>query len=112
MKVRKRPVIIDAEEFVLGKVPRPDGVEAVLVSRQNEHICLGRYTKDTDPNAFDADVAFGVFTSDGWKTIHSGDFVMTGEKGDKRVCTRQVFEEIFEIVSDDGIDGPPFNCDH
>lgn len=101
MKVRKKPIIFDAEQFIVGKVPRPDGVVTVLLSRQNENFCLGRYTTNTDPRACNANVGFGVLAPYGWIVVRDGDWIITDASRRRYVCNAKVFAEIYEIVNEE-----------
>jgi hypothetical protein len=75
MKYRKRPVIIDAEQFWPHEMKWPDRVEE-------------------DKNG----LGFIIHTLEGWYTVTPGDWIITGIKGEKYPCKPDIFEATYEPV--------------
>ena len=79
MKFRKKPVIIDAEQFIppgskMGFAP--DGVYIDIKSK----------------------TGFSINTLEGKHEVTSGDWIITGVKGEKYPCKPDIFEMTYEKV--------------
>jgi hypothetical protein len=73
-KYRKKPVVIEAEQFWLQKYPWPDGVYA--------------YGSDQ----------YKIDTLSGSALVASGDMIITGIEGEKYPCHPEIFAETYEPV--------------
>lgn len=73
MKYRKKPVVIEAEQFDIDQVPWPDGV-------------------------VDMHGTATITTSEGVMRVNHGDWVITGVKGEKYPCKSDIFELTYEPV--------------
>lgn len=80
MKYRKKPVIIEAEQFFKNKQPWPEGT--------CEAPC---------PCGCDADT-FWIKTLEGHGHIDNGDWIITGVKGEKYPCKPDIFEQTYELA--------------
>lgn len=65
-KYRKKPVVIEAEQFFKDQEPHPEGVERAVYK---------------DPISGDQIIVFFIKTLEGDMTVSEGDFVITGVKG-------------------------------
>ena len=79
MKFRKKPVVIEAEQYGAGG-PTPAGV------------CTGecrgyRYAGECTPH---------VHTLEGDMTVSDGDWIITGVKGERYPCKPDIFEATYE----------------
>lgn len=72
-KYRKKPVVIDAVQFVGQKVP---GV--VRTSLTN--------------------TGYGIETLEGFHVVTPGDWIITGVKGERYACKPDIFEATYEEV--------------
>ena len=77
MKFRKKPVIVEAEQFFSDKQPHPDGVEPMENS-------VTRYT---------------IKTLEGLMCVNEGDWIITGIEGEKYPCKPDIFDATYEKVS-------------
>jgi len=84
MKFRKKPVVIEAEQWFPGVIV--DGVELM--------------PKDTLVSFFRDDGIMGVKTLEGWMSVSPGDWIITGVKGEKYPCKSDIFEMTYEQVSE------------
>lgn len=75
-KYRKKPVVIDAEQFQLGKNPWPAGVKADAVS----------------PTGY----SIGTLESREGHEVTPGDWIITGVKGEKYPCKPDIFDLTYE----------------
>ncbi len=77
MKFRKKPVVVEAEQFWPGTEPWPDGVKG----------CVG--------------YPFWVDTLEGdHHIVLPGDWIITGVKGEKYPCKPDIFETTYEKVEE------------
>ena len=79
-KFRKKPVVIEAEQFVPDRMPWPDGVRYI-----------GRDTKYNSPH-------YWINTLEGGHMVNPGDWIITGVKGEKYPCKPDIFEATYEPV--------------
>jgi len=80
MKFRKKPVVIEAEQFFPNRRPWPDGIYA---------------RTEADLDAFE----YMIDTLEGDRHIVSpGDWIITGVKGEKYPCKPDIFEQTYEPV--------------
>lgn len=86
MKYRKRPVVIDAEQFFPDRHPWPEGV-------------LGIDPDHPAPIVADHEAtAWGIQTLEGWHLVSSGDWIVTGVKGERYSVKSDIFELTYELV--------------
>lgn len=96
MKYRKKPVVIEAEQFNLppampdGKLP--DGVTCIRIDPDDGRI-LCEVTKNQD---VEGNLAFGIKTLEGWHVVSDGDWIITGIKGEKYPCKDDIFKATYE----------------
>ena len=98
MKFRKKPVVIEAEQFsvaTLGGDPGklPPGVTVVLVDLNDGRV-LAEYDKDKPHPA--GNMAFGIKTIEGWHVVTDGDWIITGVKGERYPCKPDIFAATYE----------------
>lgn len=82
---RKRPLIVQAEQFEYGKTPWPSGIETghcELHDYLNCPQCKKGY----------------VMTLEGMIAISDGDYLIIGTQGEIYPCKPNVFEEVYERV--------------
>lgn len=96
MKFRKKPVVIDAVQFVYSN----DGIAAL---REFCGIALGRVVKSRHPVAL-GEAEIGT-SEDGtyFKVVHiatEGDWIIRGVQGEFYACRNDVFEMTYEKVND------------
>ena len=77
-KYRKRPVIVEAEQFFPDREPWPDGVS-------------GGFRGEGDWVAW-------IETLEGDMDVSSGDWIITGVKGERYPCKPDIFEMTYEAV--------------
>ena len=73
-KYRKRPVVVEAEQFFPGVEPWPDGVKGA------------------------AGYIFWIETLEGDMDVSPGDWIITGVKGERYPCKPDIFELTYEAV--------------
>lgn len=78
MKFRKKPVIIEAEQFYPEVKPWPEGVYAVGGNARGEVCCID--------------------TLEGRLHVSPGDWIITGVRGEKYPCKPDIFEATYEPV--------------
>ena len=74
-KYRKKPVVIEAEQFWPNRKPWPTGVKLHLASNK-----------------------FLIETLEGNMEVSPGDWVITGVKGEKYPCKPDIFDMTYERV--------------
>ena len=80
MKYRKKPVVIEAEQFFPNRRPWPNGIYA---------------RTEGDLDVFE----YMIDTLEGDRHIASpGDWIITGVKGEKYPCKPDIFEATYEEV--------------
>ena len=77
---RKKPVVIEAEQFTIS-------------SRVNHDDALGVYTDDTSSTGYSID------TLEGKHEVTINDWIITGVKGEKYPCKPDIFEMTYELVT-------------
>ena len=80
-KFRKKPIVVEAEQFFPDKFPWPIGVES-----------------EEDENS-DIEI-FVIYTLEGQHEVTSGDWIITGIKGELYPCKPDIFEQTYEKVED------------
>lgn len=76
MKFRKKPIVIEAEQFLHHCDPHPDGVEP------SEKSSTG----------------FAIKTLEGIHEVSDGDWIITGIKDEKYPCKPDIFDATYEEV--------------
>lgn len=74
-KFRKKPVVIEAEQFFANRKPWPKRVFEYL-------------------GAFN----HWIYTLEGSMSVSNGDWIITGVKGEKYPCKPDIFEMTYELV--------------
>lgn len=82
-RYRKKPVVIEAEQFWPDKKPWPEGVEAPLVEPHDEE---AHYAHPF------------VQTLEGPLMCSPGDWIITGVKGERYPCKPDIFKATYEAV--------------
>lgn len=77
-KFRKKPVVIEAEQFFRDSVPWPDGVVV-----------------DPAPHVTGS---WWIETLEGGHVVSEGDWIITGVKGEKYPCKPDIFKLTYEAV--------------
>ncbi len=76
MKFRKKPVVIEAEQFFYHHRPWPEGVQ------------------------LDDDYTGAIVETDrGWCVVIEGDWIITGVKGERYPCKPDIFDLTYEAVT-------------
>ena len=96
-KFRKKPIVIEAEQFLLGVEPYPAGIESVWVDQYDDNLVLCAY--DEEPSR-PGNVAFGMRTREGWYVVRHGDYILTGIEGEKYPCKHSIFKATYEKVEE------------
>lgn len=81
-KFRKKPVVIEAEQFSSIRTPYPDGVLYDMFD----------YPTGQRPGNF------RIETLEGPLAVSEGDWIITGVKGEKYPCKPDIFEATYEAV--------------
>ena len=85
MKYRKKPVIIEATQWI-----KPE-----IEPKTNVKDRLGVYAHKTFSDSL---VDYRIDTLEGWHTVTDGDWIITGVKGEKYPCKPDIFEMTYEKV--------------
>ena len=96
-KFRKKPIVIEAEQFHLGQ-DLPAGVQVVLYDSHSSPPSFIMPKGDLDPSR-DANMGFGIQTLEGWHLVTNGDWIITGVEGEKYPCKSGIFAATYEEVS-------------
>lgn len=86
MKFRKKPVVVDAVQWW------PPG--------HSQHVPIGGVERGPRE-----DQPWGVMTLDGFMVASPGDWIITGEKGEKYPCKHDVFVLTYEEVKEPTVGG-------
>ena len=87
---RKKPVVIEAEQFEPTRKPWPEGVE------QPEYVGGCRVN-----GLVNGEERYWVLTLEGWLTVSSGDWIITGVQGERYPCKPDIFEQTYDPVEAD-----------
>ncbi len=85
-KYRKKPIVIEAEQFRFDKTPWPEGVE-------RDYNREGLQPKGS-PGCF-----YGMETLEGWYQVTPLDWIITGIKGERYPCKPDIFQATYEPVA-------------
>lgn len=91
MKFRKKPVVIDAEQYKEGM---EDGFDIRYASESTPHITWGI---PSDGEVIEVKVPY-IQTLEGKMYINAGDWIITGIKGERYPCKPDIFEATYEPV--------------
>ena len=83
MKYQKRPIVIEAEQWFPGK--KVDGVDHSVETQLMHELR--------------ADQAW-IETWEGGHVVSSGDWIITGIKGEKYPCKPDIFESTYDLVEE------------
>lgn len=85
-KYRKKPVVVEAEQFFINKKSCPKGVNKTtptdMRGRQN------------------APIHYWIDTLEGCLFVIDRDWIITGVKGEKYPCKPDIFEQTYELVEE------------
>jgi hypothetical protein len=84
-KFRKKPIVIEAEQFFPDKKPWPEGVEEYL---SEEGVAGENHSY----------YAWRIQTLEGIYEVSPLDWIITGIKGEKYPCKPDIFEATYEEV--------------
>ena len=77
-KYRKKPIVVEAEQFFLEATPWPRGVvRRPTVDGSNDHV---------------------IITLEGAMAVSEGDWIITGVKGEKYPCKPDIFAATYDLV--------------
>ena len=96
-KFRKKPVVIEAEQFKLGQ-DLPAGVQVVLYDPHNSPPQFIMPHKGVLEPSKDANMGFGIKTLEGWHLVTDGDWIITGVEGERYPCKDGIFKATYEPV--------------
>lgn len=94
-KFRKKPVVIEAEQFVwkrhypLHLESRPSRIPAGVIEK--------KFYDNQDHSQY---CKWGIETLEGFMECSDGDWVITGVNGEKYPCKPDIFEKTYELVED------------
>lgn len=92
-KYRKKPVVIEAMEFVKGRSP---GVGYEVAAW-----CGGRFNTDVKPSDHtDVRYSISIPTLEGVMTADEGDFIIRGVQGEFYPCKPDIFAATYERVEE------------
>jgi len=85
MKYRKKPVVIEAEQWIFGE-EGPSKVIELLQKTPVDYRFEGEKLK--------------IQTLEGWITASSGDYIIRGVEGECHPCKPDIFEKTYERVEE------------
>jgi len=90
MRFRKKPVVIEAEQFFPDRKPWPAGVLEEM--RRADH--------ESQRRGIDTVTRYVVNTLEGENIASPGDWIITGVKGERYPCKPDIFAATYEPVAD------------
>lgn len=81
-KFRKKPVVIEAEQFFADREPWPEGIK-----------CGTREMSGADPEHIHL-----IETLEGPLIVSEGDWIITGVNGERYPCKPDIFQKTYEPV--------------
>ncbi len=102
MKFRKKPVVIEAEQFnptainFFDIIRLPDGVRGTSYGEVSE--MLGTSGCSKEPPYWSWHVMGVIETKEGKHVASPGDWIITGVQGEKYPCKPDIFEATYEKV--------------
>ena len=108
MKYRKKPVVIEAEQWFRNGDHSEDNSFRAGTYTEYEGIIV-RYFRRPDTNGIDICKKCGqnyhkhgwIDTLEGGHIVCPGDFIITGIKGELYPCKPDIFEQTYEVVSNE-----------
>lgn len=85
-KYRKKPVVVEAEQWFPGKE-----VEGVMDKAMLSEVWFGAKAEDG---------RYFIRTLEGDMIVMPGDYIITGVKGERYPCKPDIFEETYELVEE------------
>lgn len=93
MKYRKKPVVIDAEQFYPHREPWPEGVEekpgGYCTTADDGDWCVIHKIRHRKS-------AWKIETLEGPYAVQPGDWIITGVKGERYPCKPDIFEMTYD----------------
>ena len=96
MKFRKKPVVVDAEQFRKDKMPYPEGVYisgSYCATEEGGEWCELHKLYHLYP-------IYKIKTLEGDHTVSHLDWIITGVQGEKYPCKPDIFEQTYEYETD------------
>lgn len=88
MKFRKKPVVIDAVQWINGKISEtPEWIRKALYKNMNEEGAIMRFGNEVR-----------ISTLEGEMTASDGDWLIQGVNGEIYPCKPDIFEKTYEKV--------------
>jgi len=100
MKVRKKPVVVEAEQFFPDKLPWPDGVKKIpedVPRRMHYLFCFDGNVHSNYEKIIER-LGYYIETLEGPFEVTPGDWIITGVNGEKYPCKPDIFEKTYEMV--------------
>ncbi len=91
---RKKPIVIEAEQFYPEKTPWPKGVYSMDYCSTEEGKWCNIHNKSH------IRTSHRISTLEGAHIVTSGDWIITGVKGEHYPCKPDIFYETYEEVTD------------
>jgi len=92
MKFRKKPIVIEAEQFFPDKLPWPEGIQMAWKANPDSPITLRRWDGDRPVHV--------IQTKENWMEVSPGDWIITGVQGERYPCKPDIFAATYEPVED------------
>jgi len=109
-KFLRKPVIVNAEQFIPDRFPWPAGVEKEMGARCSDPQC-GDSTWDHNCDEGGPTGRLIIETLEGPHVVSPGDWIITGVTGDRYACKPEIFEATFERPQQlDGINKPKLSA--
>ena len=99
-RYRKKPVVVEAEQFFPGIRPWPAGVRAETRSTCDDPQC-GDSTWDHHCDIGRATGRGTISTREGVMVATPGDWIITGVQGEKYPCKPDIFAATYEPVEEE-----------
>ena len=93
MKYRKKPVVIDAEQYKEGM---EDGFEERYIDHNHPNLTFGIQASENDTPV---QVPY-IKTLEGKHLITKGDWIITGIQGERYPCKPDIFNETYDAVEE------------
>lgn len=84
MKFRKKPIIVNAEQFLVNCKPWPAGVVEAPSYWENTGSIMWRY--------------FRIKTREGFSKVSNRDWIITGIMGERYPCPPAIFKKTYERI--------------
>lgn len=90
MRYRKKPVVVNAEQFRASTYMQSDFLKAVVQDKAH----LGEMWFGTTA----ADGRYYIYTLEGHMMVSEGDYIIEGVEGEFYPCKPDIFEKTYELV--------------